>query len=138
MGIDYEGAPVMDSIDEPARTVYRSTVVEGIMNTTKRRYEFLCNLDDVIRNVEMLARGEKEEEEAKQTAKNRKKALAKKASKQRKKALGEKQAEGDHEGESKDLLSDGQRQLAKSTEKEESGAQASTDAKESPSSPILK
>lgn len=137
MGIDFDGAPVMDLIDEPAQPVTRSTVTEWIMNTTENRYQFLCNLDDVIRNVEVLARGEKEEEEAKRKAKNRKKALAKKASKQRKKALGEKQAEGDdHEGESKDLLGDGQSQLATWTEKEEGGAQASADAKESHTPPI--
>lgn len=130
MGIDFDGAPSMDLIDEPARPLYWSTVAEWIMNTTERRYEFLCNLDNVIRNVEMLARGEKEEEEAKRKAKNRKKALAKKASKQKKKALGEKQDEGEQEEESKDLLGAGQSQLANTTEKEEGGvAQASIDAK---------
>lgn len=98
MRIDFEGAPVMDLINGPARPPYRSTVAEWIINTTERRYEFLCNLDDVIRSLEMLARGENKDEEAKRKAKNRKKALAKKASKQRKEALGENQAEGDNEG----------------------------------------
>lgn len=135
MGIDFEGAPVMEMIDEPARPLYRSTVAEWIMSTTENRYEFLCNLDEVIRNVEMLACGEKEEEEeAKRKARNRKKALAKKASKQSKKALREKQTEEEHKGESSDLLC--QRELAKLTEREGGEAQDSKDAKESPSSPI--
>ena len=135
MGIDFKGSPAMDLIDEPKRTLTLSTVAEWVMNTTERRYEFLCNLDSVIKNVEMIARGEKEDEEgsaeaAKRKAKNRKKALAKKASKQKKKmSLGERQTEVEHEGESKDVL--GQSQFTKSTEKEEGGA------KESRTSPIL-
>lgn len=147
MGIDFDG-PALDLIDEPERPLSLSMVTEWVISTTERRYEFLCNLDSVIRNVEILSRGLEEEDEvkgqlssvdaaaeAKRKAKNRKKAQAKKASKQKKKSLGERQAEGDHEGESKDLL--GQSLFANLTEQEEGGAQASKDAKEGRTSPIL-
>lgn len=149
MGIDFEGV-ALDLIDEPSRTLTLSTVTDWVISTTERRYEFLCNLDSVIRNVEMANRGleedEKTEEEGavrqlpsvdaaeedKRKARNRKKAQAKKAAKQRKKALGDRvegaeQAEGDHQGEIQGLL--GQDQLANETEDEDGGAQASTDAK---------
>ena len=149
MGIDFEGA-AFDMIDEPKRPLTLSTVTEWVISTTERRYEFLCNLDSVIRNVEMVNRGLEEDEkreeeraveqlpsvdaaeEAKRTARNRKKAQAKKAAKQKKKAVGDggagaKQAEGDHEGGLQDLLD--QEQVANETEEEDRGTQASTDAK---------
>ena len=148
MGIDFEGA-ALDLIDEPKGPLTLSTVTDWVISTTERRYEFLCNLDSVIRNVEMVNRGldedEKREkegavgqlpsvdaaEEAKRKARNRKKAQAKKAAKQKKKAAGDggagaKQAEGDHEGGLQDLH--GQGQHANETEEEDRGAQASTDA----------
>lgn len=105
MGIDFEGA-AMDLIDEPERPLTLNTVTEWVISTTERRYEFLCNLDSVIRNVETVNRGLEEgenegavaqlssvdgaAEEAKRKARNRKKAQAKKAAKQKKKkALGD-------------------------------------------------
>lgn len=66
IGIDFEGA-ALDLIDEPERPLTLSTVIEWVISTTERRYEFLCNLDSVIRNVEIANRGlegdEKREEE---------------------------------------------------------------------------
>lgn len=149
LGIDFEGA-AFDMIDEPKRPLTLSTVTEWVISTTERRYEFLCNIDSVIRNVEMVNRDLEEDEkreeeraveqlpsvdaaeEAKRKARNRKKAQAKKAAKQKKKAVGDggagaKQAEGDHEGGLQDLLD--QEQVANETEEEDRGAQASTDAK---------
>lgn len=108
MGIDFAGA-AMDLIDEPERLLTLSTVTEWVISTTERRYEFLCNLDSVIRNVELANRGLEEgedegavaqlssvdvAEDAKGKARNRKKAQAKKAAKQKKK---EKEALGDGE-----------------------------------------
>lgn len=131
MGIDLKGA-ALDLIDEPERPLTLSTVAEWVISTTERRYEFLCNLDSVIRYVEMVNWSLEEEEkmeedevvgqlssmdaaeDAKRKARNRKKAKAKKASKQKKKSLGERQAEGDNEGESQDIF--GPNQLAKPTE----------------------
>ena len=150
MGIDFEGA-AFDLIDEPKGPLTLSTVTEWVISTTERRYKFLWNLDSVIRKVERVNRGLEEDEngeeegtvgqlpsvnaaeEAKRKARNRKKAQAKKAAKQKKKALGDrgedtKQAEGDHEGGSQDLL--GQDQLANEAEEGEGGAQASPNAKE--------
>lgn len=136
MGIDFEG-PALDLIDEPDMPLFLSTVIEWLISTTERRNKFLCNLDSVIRNVELanrcLEEDEKvEEEEAKQKARNGRKGQAKKAAKQKKKALenggvGGRQVEGDHDGRSQHLI--GQDQLANEAENEELEAQASKDAK---------
>ena len=149
MAIDFEG-PVLDLIDAPSGPLFLSTVGARVVSTTERRYNFLCRLDSVIKNVEMANRGLEEDEkvedegasvdaaeDAKRKARNRKKAQAKKAAKQRKKALGdggagERQAEGGHEKGSEYLL--GQGQLADKVEEEEGAAQASIDAKGAQSS----
>lgn len=152
MGIDFEGVR-LDLIDEPIRPLVLSTVRDWVIDTTVRRYHFLCRLDTIFRKLEMALRrqeeiGEEEErqkeamqllnpaiavEEAKRKTRNLKKALAKKAAKQRRKALGtseadDRQAERDDEGGSQYLL--GQDHLADGPEdEEEEAAQVNTDAK---------
>ena len=88
MGIDFEG-PALDLIDGPDSALVLGTVTEWVISTTERRQEFLCNLDSVIRNVELdnrcLEEDEKvEEEEAKPRGKKRQERPVK----QKRKALG--------------------------------------------------
>lgn len=73
IGINFEG-PAFNLIDEPERPLTLSTVAEWVICTTKRRWEFLCNLDSVIRSVEMANRSledEEEEEEEDEEEENR-------------------------------------------------------------------
>ena len=87
MGIDFEG-PGLDLIDEPDMPLVLSTVTEWVISPTESRKKLLCNLNSVIRNVELANRfldeDEKvEEEKAKQKVRNRKKGQAKRAANQR-------------------------------------------------------
>lgn len=140
MGIELEGQ-MYDRIDEPDRDLYLSMVREWVLDTTVRRYHFLCRLDSIFRKYEIARQGKEETEEegqkqkeaigqldpaaaaeeAKRKARNRKKAQAKKAAKQKRKALGTReadysQAEGDGDVGSQYLLD--QDQLAGGAEEE--------------------
>lgn len=65
MEIEWEGERY-DRIDEPDRDLYFSMVRVWVLNTTVRRYHFLCQLDSIFQKYEIARQGKEETEEDRQ------------------------------------------------------------------------